>query len=178
VTRAIAVREARSGDVPAIRAVAAASWRATYAELLDAAEIERVLRDAYAPARVGTLIDRAAHDARSSFLVAERDGRVAGYLHFADHPEHGPYLHRIYVAPADVGAGVGTALLRALHARLGAGAAYTLDVMPGNARARAFYARWGAKEVGRQAPPFELLLRIAVPGGAQAAPSASTPPET
>ena len=77
-----------------------------------------------------------------SFLVAERDGEVLGYLHY-DSEGAEPELHRIYVDPARKRGGIGSALMRDLHSRLTAGCSYVLLVAEANTAAQAFYERYG-----------------------------------
>src|SRR5262249_32186308 len=78
----------------------------------------------------------------AEFLVAEHDGEVIGYLHYdSEGPE--PELHRIYVDPGRKRGGVGSALMRELHARLPPGTQYILFVAEANTDARAFYQRHG-----------------------------------
>ena len=74
--------------------------------------------------------------------MAEEDGEVLGYLHYdCDGAE--PELHRIYVDLERKRAGIGSALMRELHARLRPGSSYVLLVVEANTRARAFYERHG-----------------------------------
>ena len=78
----------------------------------------------------------------AEFLVAERDGDVVGYLHY-DSEGAEPELHRIYVDPGQKRGGVGSALMRELHARLPPGGQYILLVVEANKDAQAFYERHG-----------------------------------
>jgi ribosomal protein S18 acetylase RimI-like enzyme len=67
---------------------------------------------------------------------------VIGYLHYdSEGPE--PELHRIYVDPGRKRGGVGSALMRELHARLPHGGQYVLLVAEANTEAQAFYQRHG-----------------------------------
>jgi ribosomal protein S18 acetylase RimI-like enzyme len=62
------------------------------------------------------------------------------FLHYdCEGPE--PELHRIYVDLERKRAGIGSALMRELHARLRPGSSYVLLVAEANAEARAFYER-------------------------------------
>ena len=74
--------------------------------------------------------------------MAEEGGEVLGYLHYdCDGAE--PELHRIYVNLERKRAGIGSALMRELHARLRPGSSYVLLVVTANTEARAFYERHG-----------------------------------
>jgi GNAT superfamily N-acetyltransferase len=87
-------------------------------------------------------IGRCARDENAQFLVAEQDGEVIGYLHY-DCNGAEPELHRIYVHLERKRAGIGTAMMRELHARLRPGSSYVLRVVEANTEARAFYERHG-----------------------------------
>lgn len=162
---ALALRDATRADVGAIQQVARRSWHDTYAGLLTQAEIRHYLRWSYNRPTLWADI-AAAERGRAHFLVAERGGPVTAYLHYVRAGLRGPELRRLYVDPAHLGAGIGTALLRELHRRLGPGAAYLLRVHPGNRRAIEFYRRRGFEQAGRVESPGadcgELLLRTTV----------------
>jgi ribosomal protein S18 acetylase RimI-like enzyme len=67
---------------------------------------------------------------------------VLGFLHYdSEGPE--PELHRIYVDPGRKRGGVGSALMRELHARLPPDTEYVLLVAEANTDAQAFYRRHG-----------------------------------
>jgi len=160
---AIAVRDATPADAPAIERLARASWPATYDGILADAEIEAFLARHYAPARLVEQIRACAGRDDAHFLLAQADGEPVGYLHFAP-GERGPELSRLYVDPGRLGAGVGTALLAALHGRLPPGSEYTLLVHPRNIRARRFYAARGFVELGAVHGTWgcDLLVRARV----------------
>jgi ribosomal protein S18 acetylase RimI-like enzyme len=87
-------------------------------------------------------------------LPRRRSGeRIVGYLHYdCEGPQ--AELHRIYVDPARKRAGIGSALLRELNARLEPGTSYVLLVAEQNTAARAFYQRQGvvlrARVIGQE----------------------------
>lgn len=126
--RSPVVRPARGFDVDEIAAVARRPFAARWSRDAYAAEAERV---------------------DSVFLVAD-DGKVRGYA-----------LARLFdgeaqlldIAVDEDGKGVGRSLLAAvIVAARGRGAQkLTLEVSDANSRARLFYARAGAKVVGRRA---------------------------
>ena len=101
-----------------------------------------VVEQTYSIAALTECITRCGTDGNAEFLVVEGDGEVLGFLHYdCDGAE--PELHRIYVDLERKRAGVGSALLRELHARLNAGSSYVLLVAEANTDARAFYERHG-----------------------------------
>ena len=67
---------------------------------------------------------------------------MVGYPHY-DSEGVEPELHRIYVDPGQKRGGVGSALMRELHARLPPGGQYILLVVEANEDAQAFYERHG-----------------------------------
>ncbi len=96
-------------------------------------------------------------DPRSTFLLAQMNGRAIGYakLRAGDAPAcvDGPRpieLERIYVDQNALGRGVGAALIRACldEARQADYGAVWLGVWERNARAQAFYRKWGFRDVG------------------------------
>jgi ribosomal-protein-alanine N-acetyltransferase len=155
------VRDARSEDAEAIARVARASWTDTYGEIFEPEFIEGFLARNYAVERLAEAT-REAERRGEIFLVAERGGAIAGYLHFGAGPR-GPHLFRIYADPIAYGSGIGSVLLDELHRRLderGIGS-YELEVHERNERGRAFYDRKGFViiDVPTTSPGWELTLR-------------------
>jgi GNAT superfamily N-acetyltransferase len=129
------VRRATTEDAPAIRAVAAAGWRDTYAGLLKSETIEAFIERAYSPERVETRVNE------DHLYVAEgADGIVA----FADALERDDRLEllAIYALPERRGQGAGTALLDTLVG-LFPERDITADVLLGNRKGEVFYERRG-----------------------------------
>jgi ribosomal protein S18 acetylase RimI-like enzyme len=96
-------------------------------------------------------------DPESTFLIAEVDGRAAGYakLHISE-PEKGVAganpieLVRLYVSREWLGRGVGEQLMRACidAAREAGHETIWLGVWERNARAQAFYRKWNFRTIG------------------------------
>lgn len=96
-------------------------------------------------------------DPASTFLIAEVDGRAAGYAKLHDgKPEkeiEGPKpieLVRLYVSREWLGRGIGEQLMRAClgEARQAGHQTIWLGVWERNARAQAFYRKWNFRTVG------------------------------
>jgi len=96
-------------------------------------------------------------DPGSTFLIAELDGRAAGYAKLHDgEPEQGVQgqkpveLVRLYVSREWLGRGVGEQLMRACldEARQAGHETIWLGVWERNARAQAFYRKWNFRTVG------------------------------
>ena len=97
------------------------------------------------------------NDTASTFLIAEVDGRAAGYAKLHDgEPEKGVEgakpveLVRLYVSREWLGRGVGEQLMRACldEARQAGHKTIWLGVWERNPRAQAFYRKWNFRPVG------------------------------
>ena len=95
-------------------------------------------------------------DARNRVVFAERDGDVVGYAMLRDGPSpdavpgNAIEIMRLYAATSLIGSGVGATLM---HSCLAAASSEGKDVVwlgvwERNARAIAFYSRWGFVDVG------------------------------
>ena len=96
-------------------------------------------------------------DHASTFLIAEADGRAAGYAMLRDgEPEEGVEganpveLVRLYVSREWLGRGLGQELMRACldEARQAGHETIWLGVWERNERAQAFYRKWNFRPVG------------------------------
>jgi GNAT superfamily N-acetyltransferase len=139
------IRLAALGDAPAIAALHAESWRATY---------RGALRDDYLDGDV--LAERHATwsarlttpAANQHVLVAEDGGELVGFAcaYACDDERYGTQLDNLHVRPARHGEGIGARLLRALAAWCVAthpGTGIYLWVVDQNHGARRFYDALG-----------------------------------
>jgi len=138
----LVVREATVADAAAIAAIGRVGFRAVHDAAIGPAFAAEVVDQTYSIAALTECITGCAKAEDAEFLVAESDGNVLGYLHY-DCEGSEPELHRIYVDLERKRAGIGSALMRELHARLSPGSSYVLLVVEANTQARAFYARCG-----------------------------------
>lgn len=138
----LVVRAATVADAPAIAAIGSVGFPAVHDDIVGPTFAAAVVEQTYSIAALTECITRCGRDDDAAFLVAEDDGDVLGYLHYdCDGAE--PELHRIYVDLQRKRAGIGSALMRELHARLRPGSSYVLLVVEANTEARAFYERHG-----------------------------------
>ena len=135
VVEGITVRGAEPSDAPAIRAVAAAAWWATYAGRLADDAIARFLAQAYSTERIAVRIDR--HEV----LVAGASGAVDAFAELVDRDDH-VQLAAIYTLPSLRGQGLGSALLAGVVAAH-PGEDVAADVLLDNDLAEPFYAARG-----------------------------------
>lgn len=133
---ALAVRPAAEADIPALAAVAAASYADGFAAILDAKALgERT--PAFFAARFAESWQRMA--------AATLSGRIVGFSLVTD-----GHIDMLFVDPAAYGSGAGKALLRAAE-RAGA---RTLECFADNARARGFYEHNGWRLTAAYAREF------------------------
>lgn len=147
----IAVRPARTADLPGIRAVAARTWRATYAGLIPDEDIERFLAEAYEQGR----LQQSLRWLGTGMLVATRADEVVGYAYIGGAHEGRAEVYAIYVTPEWQGRGVGWGLWSAAieHARNGDAKEVVAWVLGDNAPARRFYERQGGRSIGERGFP-------------------------
>jgi L-amino acid N-acyltransferase YncA len=113
VSSEIVIRDAVAEDAGAISEIGRQAMPAQYVGLVDAVAVKAAVEQTYAPAAVVDCIARCQGRDNAVFIVAERVGRVIGYLHYdCFGPE--PELHRLYLDENERGSGVGGRLMHAL----------------------------------------------------------------
>ena len=126
-------------DIPAIRELADAVWRAHYPCIISVEQIEYMLGRMYAPE---TLL--ADMGAGSRFLLARCQGKPVGYLAWrppagAD-PEGVAVLEKLYLLPGHHGRGLGRGMLARAIDEARALGARRLDLYVNKANAKAIRA--------------------------------------
>jgi ribosomal protein S18 acetylase RimI-like enzyme len=137
----VKVRYAAPQDAAAIAAIGRTGFPLAHDGIVPEDVIAAIVAKSYSEAAIAAGIARCTADPDAHFLVVERDGRVVGFLQYAD-----AELHRIYLHADAIGSGAGHALVEELHARLGPGTSYELMVAAANERAIRFYERHGLRE--------------------------------
>ncbi len=127
-------------DVDAVAALARTVWQATYPALIPQAQIDAMLADRYAAARMRAQLDDPAH----AWRVAWQDDTAAGFAH-AYLDGDACKLDKLYVHPVQQRRGVGAALLAAIAAwaRAQPVRRLRLQVNRGNTQALHAYAKYG-----------------------------------
>ncbi len=143
---AFAYREATEADAEALAAFARESWIATFGTLYPQEDL-----DAYLAKSFGAEIQRTQiATPGETYLLAHEGDEIVGYarmgaLEMPVDDANAVELHRLYVHERVKGQGVAAALMDQAVAwarARGAGAIY-LSVWENNARAQAFYRRYG-----------------------------------
>ncbi|QBQ96999.1 GNAT family N-acetyltransferase [Paraburkholderia pallida] len=154
---ALTLRPATTADAPLLAAMHAASWQATYRDLLPAAFLEQEVdaeRAAYWRARM-----EAPGEERRLVLIAELEEQSAkrtpvGFVCAERQPGSpwGVLLDNLHALPAHQGIGAGKRLMQAAQAwaRAQGETQLYLYVLEGNASAIAFYERQGWEYSGAE----------------------------
>ena len=170
----IALRPARSGDAPALSAIAlAAKAHWGYSEALLALWAEDL-----------TITPELIR--RDSYRVAERDGRPLAFLALTGEASV-PSIEHFWVLPEAMGEGLGRRLLGDGLARCRRAGVTAIRIVA-DPNATGFYARFGALEIGsvasrpapRRLPLLEIRLSapVAERGGAAASPEPGEPADS
>lgn len=152
---AIHIRYATSSDNTLLADLGARTFRDTFAADNTPEDMAAYLAASFNPQKQAGEIN----DPFARFLIAEIDGTPAGYAHLKLGPAPAVVvarkpveIARIYADTPWIGKGIGARLMGACLAiadREGCDIVW-LGVWERNARAIAFYRKWGFEEVGRQ----------------------------
>jgi L-amino acid N-acyltransferase YncA len=78
----VLIRDASETDADPISVIGKKAMPAQYAGLVDPAATTAAVEQSYAPSAVAECIARCRQASDAIFIVAQRAGRVVGYLHF------------------------------------------------------------------------------------------------
>jgi ribosomal protein S18 acetylase RimI-like enzyme len=155
----IAIRHASPADNGLLAELGAETFREAFGAQNKAEDVTLYLAKAFSPA----LQSKELADGAGAFLIAEIEGEPVGYVRLRESTppasvrSSGPVeIVRFYARARWIGRGVGSSLMEAaLREARGRGRdVIWLGVWEMNARAIAFYRKWGFAEVGSQ--PFRL----------------------
>ena len=151
----LVIRRATSEDREILARLGAQTFADTYAADNTPEDMSAYLAENFNPERLASELA----DPASIFLIAEIDGKAAGYARLlsgespscvgASNPIE---LSRLYVAREWLGRGAGEALMRACisEAKQAGHETLWLGVWERNERARRFYSRWEFRKVGEK----------------------------
>lgn len=171
------IRAALPTDDGALAALGARTFRATFGAQNTTQDMDAYVRAAFAREQMAAeLADPDNHYLLAFAADAEPPIGYAkwrvGVIEPAVRGRRPVELQQLYVDPAAIGCGVGAALMRACLTATAAGGHDTLwlGVWERNARALAFYRRWGFAEVGEHVfrlgndDQRDILMQRAVAG--------------
>lgn len=141
----VAIRKAALEDIPQIRAVGSASWRATYTGIFP----DEFIGYAQAQWWSEAVFQRSIPNAAACNLVAEQDEQIVGTLVGTVNPSEEGQVHlfKLYIHPDHLGQGIGKQLWQAYLQNLAPLVKRVdLEVEPQNARAIQFYKSLGFQE--------------------------------
>jgi diamine N-acetyltransferase len=129
-----------SAEIEAVSALARTVWQATYPVLISQAQIDAMLADRYASARIREQLD----DPRHGWWVARQGPALAGFAH-AILDQGNCKLDKLYVHPDQQRRGIGAALLHTIEdwARAQQAHRLRLQVNRGNTQAIHAYEKYG-----------------------------------
>ena len=138
------VRSAKVFDIAPIQSVARESWAAAYDGIIPEAVQKEALERWYR----SDALRESIESKDSIFLVAEREGVIAGFAHFTMDQDVAD-LGRIYVMPGDQRRGIGRHLMTSGLQQLQLRGVRSLSVRveQQNAQARRFYESGGFRYV-------------------------------
>lgn len=149
----VTIRRGTVGDAALLSELGARTFSETFAADNTSEDMAAYVATSFSVAQQTAELE----DSASTFLIAEVDGRAAGYAKLHDgEPEksvEGPKpveLVRLYVSRDWLGRGIGEQLMRACidEARQAGHETIWLGVWERNARAQAFYRKWNFRTVG------------------------------
>lgn len=153
--RHLFIHRARLDDAALIAEFGASAFEATFGAQNRPQDMLQYIAENFSPGQIKHELD----DRKSIFLLAYEDEQLIGYakLHNGKKPDFitssNPIeLARIYVKSNLIGAGYGSALMRAcLETAFDSGYSYIwLDVWEKNTHAIRFYEKWGFVKLGMQ----------------------------
>jgi ribosomal protein S18 acetylase RimI-like enzyme len=155
ISSSITIRRAAPADAARLATFAAAAFVDTFAADNTPEDMAAYLAEAF-----GESVQRAEiNDPEVVVLLAEKEGAVVGYAMLRDGEvpasvgrESAIEIARLYAGKRWIGAGIGSLLMQQclVEARTRGKTTVWLGVWERNARAIAFYRRWGFGDVGSQ----------------------------
>lgn len=140
------IRDMRPADADGKGYVHYASWQETYPGLVDSGYLARLTLEK---------CRSIAHRWPENTLVAELDGKIAGFSCFGKNEAGESEVFALYLLKEAQGLGIGRKLMDASIGKLDAALPVFLWVLKGNSRAIGFYEHYGFRPDGTEQ---EILL--------------------
>ncbi|SJZ56765.1 GNAT family N-acetyltransferase [Consotaella salsifontis] len=139
------VRTAAARDLPAISALLAETWHATYDGIYGRERVDEITASWHSISALSPRLTRP----NSEFIVAD-DGALLGGMAYAamDRAKKLISLHQLYVLPSCQGQGIGRMLLEEIEAAFPEGERLRLEVEAENQQAIGFYESAGFEPAG------------------------------
>jgi len=172
--RQFLIRSATSDDIGEVRNLLVATWHDTYDSLLG---VERVTATTDQWHALDVLATQSARP-NASFLVAIQDDEVVGHAFAVEQEGSVLLLSRLYVLQARQRQGIGEGLLQAAIGRHPGTTCVQLVVEARNAKALAFYGRYGFVVTGEieeeGSKPYRMEIVVVGSGIPMPGPADST----
>lgn len=142
----VQIRRATTADIELIRSVADVAFRATYAEILSAEQMEYMMDMMYS----GESLRRQIEIEHHAFYLALLDGRTVGYVSVERQAERLFHLQKIYLLPECQGRHIGERLFECAcrHVKSLCTEPCTMELnVNRHNRALGFYERMGMRKV-------------------------------
>lgn len=142
------IRDIKNSDIETIRAIAKATWRATYSSFIPEEVQDKVLEEAYSHEEMANRFQS------SSNLAAEENSELMGYAFLTDKKSDKKlFVESLYIHPNFQGRGVGRQLLHNGISMYPQATAVSLTVYKGNPNIT-FYEKEGFKIVSENKGNF------------------------
>jgi ribosomal protein S18 acetylase RimI-like enzyme len=140
-----AIRPASLADIPQMAVLLSASWHRTYDALMGEARVTK------ATARIHgeTALIEAINDPKVIALIAEKGGVILGVAKAERRKAGELHIRSLHIVPKAQGTGLADRLMHAACNAMPEATRLTLDVLEGNDRAIAYYAKTGFSVLGR-----------------------------
>ncbi|WP_162787200.1 GNAT family N-acetyltransferase [Notoacmeibacter marinus] len=142
------IRTVDPNDIPAIQALLARTWHATYDDIYGRERVAALTASWHSQPALRKRLNKPY----SEFVIADDGEDILGVA-FASMGDGGDdrtaFLHQLYVNPDVQGRGAGTALLIEMESAFPAAGRMRLEVEEANEKAIAFYRKQGYAQIDR-----------------------------